>query len=235
VRSAEEVLARLESLADPGAAAGMARFGITGEKIYGVKIPVLRSLAKELGRDHRLAEELWALGARETRILAAMIADHRLLTPARAEAWLEEVDSWEVCDQLCQNLLQNAAWAQERALKWAGRPEEFVKRAGFVVLARLAVTGKAEPEDIRARYLPALERGAADGRNYVKKAVSWGLREIGKRYPELHQEALALAAELKKAGGSAAWVGSDVWRELDSDKVKTRIAARKIKDAGEEG
>ena len=234
MKRSEKIVARLEKLADPEAVAGMARFGIVGAKVYGIKIPVLRALAKEYRPDHDLAAELWAAGSRETRILAAMVADHRLLSPAQAEAWLTEVDSWEVCDQLCQHLLQNTAWAEKKALEWTGRPEEFVKRTGFVVLARLAVIGRAEPERIRARYFPALEKGAADGRNYVKKAVSWALREIGKRYPELHQEALDLAGELKAAGGPAAWVGSDVWRELDSEAVRARVELRRRKRLGKE-
>ena len=223
----EEIIGRLEAGSDPKAVAGMARFGIVGAKVYGLRIPVLRALAKEIGRDHELAGRLWAAGARETRILAAMIDDPALVTAARMEDWVADLDSWEVCDQLCQCLFQDTALAEAKALEWTEREEEFVKRAGFVLLARLAVSRKKEPDATFERYLPVIVREAWDGRNFVRKAVSWALRQIGKRNPALNRRAVETAEEIMAQGtGPARWLAKDVLRELRSDKLRRRLEAK---------
>ncbi len=223
----KEIIERLEGLADPGAVAGMARFGIVGTKVYGVKIPLLRALAKEVGKDHGLAAGLWGVDSRETRILAAMIDDPALVAEGQMESWVLDLDSWEVCDQLCQCLFQDTALAGAKALEWSGREEEFVKRAGFVLMARLAVSRKKEPDASFEVYLPIIEREAWDGRNFVKKALSWALRQIGKRSLELNRQATATARAIGEQGtGPARWLARDVIKELESEKLMERLRRR---------
>ena len=222
-----EIIQRLESLADPEAVAGMASFGIVGAKVYGVKIPVLRSLAKEIGTDHGLAARLWAAGSRESRVLAALIDDPGLVTEEQMDSWVLDLDSWEVCDQLCQSLFQDAALAEAKALEWTGREEEFVKRAGFVLLARLALSRKKEPDASFAPYLAVIQGEAWDGRNYVKKALSWALRQIGKRGPEMNRLAVDTALAMGEQGsGPARWLARDALKELESPELRERLARR---------
>jgi 3-methyladenine DNA glycosylase AlkD len=211
-----EVLAQLESWADPEAVAGMARYGIQGLRAYGVRIPRTRRLARELGRDQRLALELWGVPTRETRILACMVAEPERTSAGQAEAWARQFTDWEVCDQCCMNLFEKAPWAWEKALEWSRDEAEFVKRAGFVLMARLAVSAKEAPDE---RFYPFLERVAAaagDPRPMVKKALSWALRQIGKRGSRaLTARSLALAEKLAESPDRhARWVGKDALRDL---------------------
>jgi 3-methyladenine DNA glycosylase AlkD len=223
----EEITRRLESLADPKAVVGMARFGIVGAKVYGVKIPLLRGLAKEIGTDHGLAARLWAAGSRESRILAALVDDPARVTEAQMESWVADLDSWEVCDQLCQSLFQDTALAEAKGLEWTGREEEFVKRAGFVLLARLALTRKKEPDSAFSPYLEIIGREAWDGRNYVKKALSWALRQIGKRSLEMNRQAVAAARAIREQNTAPArWLAGDALRELESPKLLERLGRK---------
>jgi len=223
----EEVIARLESLADPAAVEGMARYGITANKVYGVSIPNLRLLAKEIGKDHELAGRLWQDDARETRILACMVDPPRMVDEEQAERWVADFDSWEVCDQCCANLLEGTPFAYAKAAAWSERPEEFVKRAGFVLMARLAVSDKREPDERFAAFLPLILREATDKRNFVKKAVNWALRQIGKRDRNLNRLALATAREMQSLASPAArWIAADAIRELQSEYVQQRLAGK---------
>jgi len=212
----EEILRQLEAWADPQAAQGMARYGIGGHQVYGVRVPQLRRLARQIGRDHALAQALWAIDSRETRILACMVADPAQTDPTLAEAWAQAFNHWEVCDQCCLNLFEKTPWAYEKALTWSHREEEFVKRAGFVLMARLAVSDKSAPDE---RFFPFLERiaeAAGDERPLVKKGISWALRQIGKRNPALRERALTLAQHLAQAENRhARWVGKDALRDLN--------------------
>ncbi|MHB1132401.1 MAG: DNA alkylation repair protein [Chloroflexota bacterium] len=218
------VLGRLEALANPANAAGMARFGIRAKKLYGVTMPELRALAKQVGRDHELALRLWAEEARETRILATLVEDPRALDEVQMEAWAADLDSWEVCDQACQSLFARSPHAYAKALAWSERPEEFVKRAGFVLMAQLAAREKRAQDDYFAPFFDAVRREAGDGRNFVKKAISWALRHLGKRNRALNACALALADELLASTAPASrWVGADARRELRSEAVQRRL------------
>ena len=218
-------MARLEALADPTAVEGMARYGITAKQVYGVSMPHLRLLAKEIGKDHALAERLWQDGSREARILASLVDLPRMVSEEQAERWASDFDNWEVCDQCCLNLLSRSALAHAKALAWCARPEEFVKRAGFVLMARLALASERAPDESYLPFLAAIAREAGDGRNFVKKAVNWALRQIGKRNRTLNARAIALARELKESQSPAArWVGSDALRELASEAVQARLA-----------
>lgn len=220
-------MSRLQALADPEWVTGsLQRFGITTARAYGIRVPHLRTLAKELGRDHPLALQLWATGVHEARILATMIAVPSQLTEEQAEVWVCDLDSWDVCDQLCGNLLNKTPFAYRKAEEWSRREEEFVKRAGFALMAYLAVHDKKAEDSALLAFLPAIEHGASDNRNFVKKAVSWALREIGGRNRALNSAAIETAEAVAAQGTkSARWVSSDAMRELRSESVQRRLRA----------
>jgi 3-methyladenine DNA glycosylase AlkD len=223
----EEILSRLNAQRDPAAVAGMARYAIVGAEVFGVKIPVLRAWAKEAGRDHELAWQLWSYPSRETRILATMVDHWKWVDEDQMEQWVADFDSWEVCDHACGNLFGHTSYAYAKAMAWSARPEEFVKRAGFVLMADLAHRDKNTTDEALAAFLPVIEREAADGRNLVKKAVNWALRDIGKRNTALNRQAIATAERLiAQPAPASRWNGRDARRELASDKVAAVLRAR---------
>jgi 3-methyladenine DNA glycosylase AlkD len=222
----EEVLERLKSLANPEAVAGMARYGISTQNTLGVSVPALRRMAREIGRDHALAQELWSTGVHEARILASMIDDPRLVTEEQMERWAADFDSWDVCDQCCGNLFDKTGFAYRKAVEWAARDEEFVKRAGFALMAWLAFHDKRAPDEAFLAFLPVIMRESVDGRNYVRKAVNWALRQIGKHNAALNIMAIQTAQEIQATGSKAGrWIAADALRELTSDKVQERLRA----------
>jgi len=222
----EDILQRLKALANPEAVAGMARFGINPENTYGISIPVLRKMAREIGRDHALAQELWSSGVHEARILASMIDDPRLVSEEQMDRWAADFDSWDVCDQCCGNLFDKTEFAYRKAVEWAARDEEFVKRAGFALMAWLAFHDKRAPDEAFLAFLPVIKRESIDGRNFVKKAVNWALRHIGKRNAALNITAIQTAKEIQAAGSKPGrWIAADALRELTSDKVQERLRA----------
>jgi 3-methyladenine DNA glycosylase AlkD len=226
--SYEEILGKLKSMSDPKAVAGMARFGINPENTLGVSIPKLRALAKAAGKDHALALRLWESGIHEARILASMVDDPMQATEGQIEVWVGQFDSWDVCDQVCMNLIEKLPFAYRKAFEWSEHGEEFVKRAGFVMMARLAVSDKKADDDVFRRLFPIIKREAGDGRNYVKKAVNWALRQIGKRNAQLNKEAIWLARELQAMEDKAAkWVAADALRELTGEPVQARLTKQK--------
>ncbi|MBL7210009.1 MAG: DNA alkylation repair protein [Dehalococcoidia bacterium] len=220
----DDILMWLKSLANPKAVEGMARYGIATEKAYGVSIPDLRNIAREVGKDHGLAQRLWEAGIRETRILASMIDDPEMVTEDQVDSWVRDFDWWEVCDQCCMNLFGRTVFAYKKAVEWSSREEEFVKRAGFVLMARLAVSDKRADDGPFVEFLPIIRRGATDKRNFVRKAVNWALRQIGKRNVALNEMALRTAREIQQMNSaSARWVASDAIRELTSEAVQNRL------------
>lgn len=220
----QDILKRLESLSDPEAAAGMARFGINPENTLGISIPNLRKLAKETGKDHALAEQLWSSGIHEAQILAGMIDDPKLVTEEQMEGWVKDFDSWDVCDQCCMNLFEKTGFAYQKAVGWSARGEEFIKRAGFVVMARLAVSDKKADDKQFEPFLPIIKREATDDRNFVRKAVNWALRQIGKRNHNLNRQAIETAREIQEMDSkSARWIAADALRELTSPAVLRRL------------
>jgi 3-methyladenine DNA glycosylase AlkD len=224
---ASEVLSRLKSMSDPEAVQGMARYGIATTNTYGVSIPNLRKLAKEIGVDHALARGLWSSRIHEARILASMIDDPGLVTAAQVERWVRDFDSWDVCDQCCSNLLSYTPHAWEKVAEWSARPEEFVKRAAFALAAALAVHDKKAGDHAFLALLPIIEREATDERNYVRKAVNWALRQIGKRNHTLNRAAIETARAIQKMDSpSASWIASDALRELTSASVQARLKER---------
>lgn len=204
----------------------MARFGINPDRALGVRIPELRRLAREIGTDHRLALALWRSEIHEARILASMIEDPARVTERQVESWVADFDSWDLCDQCCGNLFDHLPFAYDKAMEWSGRDEEFVKRAAFAVMAWAAVHDKAADDRVFLDFLPVIEREAADDRNFVKKAVNWSLRQVGKRNRRLHRAALASARRLARRSDSRAarWIGTDALRELKSEGVLSRLS-----------
>ncbi|MBU3966797.1 MAG: DNA alkylation repair protein [Euryarchaeota archaeon] len=220
----EKYLKQLKSLADPEAAAGMARFGINPDNTLGVYIPAIRKMAKEIGKNHALAQELWSSGIHEARILAGMVDDPKEVTGEQMERWVAEIDSWDVCDQVCSNLFDKTHFAYQKAHEWSGREEEFVRRAGFVLMASLSVHDKKAGDEKFLEFLPLIKRGALDERNFVKKAVNWALRQIGKRNLDLNRAAILTANDIQKIDSKAAkWIASDALRELTDEKIQKRL------------
>jgi 3-methyladenine DNA glycosylase AlkD len=211
-----DVLEALQQLAQPQRLPGMRRFGINTDRALGVNMPTLRKLARALGRNHDLALALWATQVHEARLLATMVAEPKRLTVAQMEAWARDFDSWDLCDGACSNLFCRTALAWEMAPAWAAREEEFVRRAGFVLMATLAVHQKAAPDAAFLAFFPLLERYAPDERNFVKKAVNWALRQIGKKNPALREQALGLARRIREQPHkSSRWIAADALRELE--------------------
>lgn len=223
-RSREEVLAALRSLSNPEAVSSMVRFGIRADKAFGVSVPALRKLARSIGKDHLLAQELWDSGLHEARELATMIADPKQVTEVSMEAWVKDIDSWDVCDHCCGNLWDKTPFAYRKAREWSRQPEEFVKRASFSLMAALAVHDKAASDEAFIKFLPIIMRESIDERNFVKKAVNWALRQIGKRNRNLNRQAIETAREIQQLDSkSARWIAADALRELTNAKVQSRI------------
>jgi 3-methyladenine DNA glycosylase AlkD len=220
----KNILQQLELLSNPEAVAGLARFGIHSSNTYGVSIPVLRKMAREIGKDHALAQQLWSSGIHEARILAGMIDVQELVTEEQMESWVIDFDSWGVCDQVCSNLFDKTSFTYQKAIEWSDRKEEFIKRAGFVLMAVLAVHDKKANNDTFLNFLPLIKREAVDDRNFVRKAVNWALRQIGKRNLSLNTAAIETAKEIQGIESKAAkWIATDALRELTDEKVQKRL------------
>ena len=221
---AQAILDELQPLGSEATRAGMARFGIHVEYALGISVPVLRSYAKTYRKQHALALSLWQTGVHEARILATLVDDPAEVTEAQREAWVLQFDSWDVCDQCCSNLFDKTPFAFDKALEWSAREETYVKRAGFVLMATLAIHQKKAVDEQFRPFFPIIEREAWDERNFVKKAVNWALRQIGKRNRTLHAEATALARRIGQQNSpSARWIAADALRELSREKIIVRL------------
>lgn len=219
-----EIMRKLKSLSNPKAVEGMARYGINPENTYGVSIPNLRAMAKELGKNHEMAMRLWGSRIHEARILASMVDEADKVTELQMEGWVKDFDSWDVCDQVCMNLFEDIPLAYRKCVEWSKREEEFVKRAGFVLMARLAVSDKKAEDKKFKKFLPIIKREAIDNRNYVRKAVNWALRQIGKRNITLNGEAIKTAREIQEMDSKTArWVASNAIRELTGESIQKRL------------
>ncbi|MBF0517044.1 MAG: DNA alkylation repair protein [Nitrospirae bacterium] len=209
------IITALTGYANADNVKGMARYGINPTNTLGVNIHTLRKIAKQTGKNHALALELWATGIHEAKILASLIDDPACVTDEQLEKWVLDIDSWDVCDQVCSNLVDKTPYAFEKAVVWSQRDEEFVKRAGFVLMAALAVHDKKATDEVFLKFFPLIKAGSSDERNFVKKAVNWAIRQIGKRNESLRQKAIALAIEIEATGTKPArWIAKDALREL---------------------
>ena len=224
----EEIIENLELLENPANIAGMARFGITAKKAFGVSAPVLKNLAKEIKKQaenrHVLALKLWETGIHEARIIAYLIDDPKQVTGEQMDAWAADFDNWAICDGACGHLFCRTEFAYRKAFEWSERDAEFVKRAGLVLPAWLAVHDKKSDDARIAQFLPVLENNSDDGRNFIKKAVNWSLRQIGKRSLHLNKLAVEAAGRIKARDTRAArWIASDALRELKSEAILERL------------
>jgi 3-methyladenine DNA glycosylase AlkD len=221
---ARDVVRTLERMGDRSRLEGMARFGIDSGRAVGVTVTELRPFARDLGRDHELAAALWASGVHEARLLASLVDEPDMVSEAQMEAWVADLDSWDVCDGVCGNLFDRTPFALDKAVEWSSRQPEFEKRAAFALMASAAVHRKDLPDAAFASLLPVIRAEATDERNYVKKAVSWALRQIGKRSSGLNPPAIRTAEQIERIDSRAArWVARDALRELRSDAVQARL------------
>lgn len=219
-----EIIKTLKAQRNEKNIAGMARFGINSKNTLGVPMPVLRQLGKKIGKDTALALELWESGIHEARILASIIAEPEIMKWSHAEKWVADFDSWDVCDQACMNLFRYMKNAPARAAKWVKSKEEFTRRAGFALMAALAFIKNPMTDDDFIKFLPLIEKYSTDERNFVRKAVNWALRQIGKRNKNLNKAALEAAHRIIKINSKfARWIAGDAIRELESTAVRKRF------------
>jgi 3-methyladenine DNA glycosylase AlkD len=215
--TADEIIAELRAAANDHNRAGMARFGINTERALGISVTQLRLMAKGIGKSHELALQLWASGIHEARILASIVDKPEAVTEEQMEAWVAEFNSWDIVDQVCGNLFDKTPYAWDKAVAWTKRSEEFVKRAGFSLIAYMAVHLKKTDDREFERFFSIIEREASDDRNFVKKAVNWALRQIGKRSDYLRPQAIACAERIAEQDSrSARWIARDALKELRS-------------------
>ena len=211
----DSILSILRSMASEPNRLGMGRFGINVDRALGIKVTDLRKLARRIEKGHDLALQLWETGIHEARLLATMIDDPSAVTDTQMENWAADFNSWDVVDQACNNLFRRTPFAHTKAADWAARDEEFVKRAGFALMAVLAVHDREASDTVFEKYLALVEREAGDDRNYVKKAVNWALRQIGKRDPSMREKATIVAGRIREQDNkSARWIASDALREF---------------------
>ena len=220
----DEVLNKLNEKAKSDQLEGMARFGIVGDQRMGVSVPDMRRIAKDIGKNHQLALKLWDTGIPEAMIVAGMVAEPDKLTEEQMEDWVVDINSWDICDQVCMNLFEKSPYVEQKIFEWSAREEEFVKRTAFALIACLAWHDKDASDQAFTKYFPVIKNGSTDERNFVKKAVNWALRNIGKRNIELNQAAIQVAREIQAVDSkSARWIASNAIRELESDKVQERL------------
>ena len=219
-----KVINQLKSMGDPKSVEGMARYGINPNNNLGVSIYKLRPLAKKIGQNHELSIKLWKSGIHDARLLAVFIEDPTQVTEEQMDLWAQDFDSWDICDQACTSLFDLTPYAWKKVFEWSKREEEFVKRAAFSIIAGLAVHDKKAADFKFEEFFTIIKRESTDERNYVKKAVNWALRNIGKRNLALNKKAIFIAKEIKNIDSkSAKWIANDAIRELTSDKIQKKV------------
>ncbi len=224
-RNAKSVIKKLKAMSNPKAVQGMARFGINPKNNLGLSVVQLRAIAKSLGHSHPLSLELWDSGLHDARILAALIEEPAKMTEDQMDQWARDFDSWDICDLCCIHLFDQAPEVYKKARQWSRAREEFVKRAGFSLMAVLSVHDKKKPDSVFEAFLPRIVKESRDERNYVKKSVNWALRQIGKRNLYLNQKAIATARLIHlQDNKTSRWIASDALRELTSEAVQARLS-----------
>lgn len=229
-KQAEEIIDTLKSMSSSHNVEGMARFGINTATALGISMVSIRKIAKQIKKDHDLAGELWGSGIHEARILACLIDDPCQVSEEQMERWVSEFNSWDLCDQCCSSLFDKTPHAYDKCFHWSRDDREYVKRAGFVMMATLSVHDKIATDEKFRQFFPEIVRGSTDERNFVKKAVNWALRQMGKRNETLNAECIELGMKIKELDSkSARWIASDALRELQSDAVQKKLAIKKAK------
>ena len=220
----DEVMKQLQERSRPDQLTGMKRYGMNVDKRLGVAVPEMRAIAKKTTKDHHLALALWKTGIPDAMITASMVDIPAEVTEEQMEDWVKDFNSWDVCDQVCMNLFKKMPFAEKKIKEWSKREEEFVKRAAFSLIACIAVYDKEKSDNEFIKFFPLIKRGSTDERNYVKKAVSWALRNIGKRNSNLNQAAIQTANEIRYFDSKTArWIASNAIKELESEAVKRRL------------
>ena len=217
MRGTDKIINKLKKLGTKRNREGMARFGIETKYAFGVNVTTLRKLAKEIGKNHKLAGELWKTKFHEARILACFIDEPEKVTERQMDLWVKGFNSWDLCDQCCLSLFDKTPFAWKKVLEWVKSDKEFVRRAGFAMMAVLAVHDKTAPDSKFLKFFPIIKVYSVDERNFVKKAVNWALRQIGKRNAKLKKEAIKTAEQILKQypnSKSAKWIANDALREL---------------------
>jgi 3-methyladenine DNA glycosylase AlkD len=219
-----QIIQKLKSLENPENVKGMTRYGINPENNLGINVTTLQSIAREIGKNHDLALKLWNSGIHDARMLAAHIDDPKLVTEEQMDSWVGDFNSWDVCDNACGHLFDKTPFGYKKAFEWSKKDEEFVKRAGFAIMAWSAVHDKKQGDQVFIDFLSVIKRESIDDRNYVKKSVNWALRNIGKRNIDMNKIAIKTSKEILKIDSkSARWIANDAIRELTSDKIQQRL------------
>lgn len=227
METVEEVMGELQSKAKADNIEGMARFAIVGDQRMGVSVPDMRKIAKSVGKNHQLALDLWDTGVPEGMIVAGMIAEPDKLTEQQMEDWVVDINSWDICDQVCMNLFEKTPLAEKKIFEWSTREGEFVKRTSYALIACLAWHDKQAVDERFINYFPLIVAGSTDERNFVKKAVNWALRNIGKRNQNLNKQAIRVANQIHEIDSkSARWIASNALRELESEKIQLRLSKK---------
>jgi len=223
----KEILKELKSKGKKENKEGMAKFGINTSTAFGVNVYVVRDLAKKYKKNHELALDLWKTNVHEARMLSCFIDEPEKVSEKQMEKWVKDFNSWDLCDQTCSNLFDKTHFAWKKAVEWCARKEEFVKRAGFVLMCALAVHDKKAKDEKFEKFFPLIKKHSTDERNFVKKAVNWSLRQIGKRNKKLNKKAIKIGKEIRKIESkSAKWIAGDALRELESEKVQKRLGRK---------
>jgi len=226
-RTYDSVIKELKSLRNPENIEGMARYGLNSPTTLGICMPDIMRIARETGKNHELAQRLWDSGIYDARILAFMIDEWKLVTEEQMESWAKDFDNWGIVDGCCGHLFSKTPFAYKKAAEWGRRKEEFVKRAGYSMIAALTVHDKKAEDEKMLRFLPLIVKGSTDERKYVSKSVNWALRQIGKRNSALNEKAIETAERIRKLDSKAArWIASDALRELRGEAVQKRLLKR---------
>lgn len=223
-----EIIKKLKSLSNPENVVGMTKFGINPHNTLGISVYIIRDIAKKIGKNHELAQQLWDSKIHEARLLAGFIDEPKRVSEKQMEKWVNDFDSWDVCDQICSNLFDKTPFVYKKVFDWSKREKEFVKRAGFVLIAALAVHDKQVKDEKFEQFFPIIKKCSTDERNFVKKAVNWALRQIGKRNLNLNRKAIKIAGEIQRINSkSARWIANDAIREITNEKVQRRLRMAK--------
>jgi 3-methyladenine DNA glycosylase AlkD len=224
MQTVEQVIKEIKKYESKEGKEGKARYGINNEKGYGLRTPQMRAIAKQIGKNHELALQLWKTEIHEARHIAAMIADPKQTTEELMEQWLKDFNSWDIVDDCCLTLFDKTPYAWKKAVEWTKRKPEFEKRAGFSMMAILAVHDKKAEDSKFEKFFPYLIKESSDERNFVRKAINWALRQIGKRNARLCRKSIAVAKEIyKKGDATSRWIATDALRELEKYKKEGRI------------
>lgn len=220
----EEIISELKIHYNSKNLEGMARYGINVTKAFGLNVPLIRAMAKKIGKNHELALELWETDYHEARHIASMIDDPKLVTKSQMNRWVRDFNSWDICDGTCSNLFRKTPFAIEKIFEWAEKKEEYIRRAGFSLICYAAVHEKKKEDEEFLQFFSLIKKHSLDERNFVKKAVNWSLRQIGKRSEFLNKEAIKLAKEIQALDSkSARWIANDAIKELEDSKILARL------------